>query len=285
MGSQGELLIRVLLATGAVAVVPLVLPLLGPSPVHRFLSTRSGHASAWAFVVAMLIGEEVPALLLALPWTVVVVVGAVAGLDSLRRGHHRCSFVAIVATAWLAAAGVMACLALTDGGAPFTPEHLRWPTPAHFMYAGFALTTLALTARRVRAATGTWLALAGVLVGMPLLAIEIGFFASAQWTGALLVGASALTLAIEQVVIASTVLHGRPSVALLASSAALATAMILAIGFGLSTRFGFAWLSLGAMTATHGLLNSLCFTLLAALAWHIASGTRAHHGSTTAGRA
>jgi hypothetical protein len=272
MTSQGEVLIRVLLAIGAVLVVPLALPLLGASsparPLDRWVA-RLLQVGSFAFAAAMLIGSGPLALALAVPWTVAAATHLALRLDALRTQRTFERLVATLAAFWLAAGALMACFAVNGTDAPATAEHLRWPTPAHFIYAGFALTTIALTARRARRRTGTLVALVAVLAGMPLLAIEIGFFSSTQWTGAIFIGTAAIALAIEQTIIATTTNCGSAQAGLYASSAALAAAMVLAIGYGLSMRFGFAWLSLEAMAATHGALNSLGFALLSVIGWRL----------------
>ena len=281
MTSQGAFLIRILLGAAAVLVVPWSLPLLGPKPAGRFsrYATDLSGPGSYGFAAGMLIGSGPVALAIALPWTVAAIGQAFLHLGALRARRSLDRFAATLATFWLAAASVMACFALTGPGAPMTAEHLRWPTPAHFMYAGFALTTVVFTARRARSGLGTLLAMLGVFFGMPLLAIEIGFFESTQWTGALFIGSAALVLAVEQVIVASSTISRRAKTSLRASSAALAAAMVLAIGYGLSTHFGFGWLSLETMTVTHGVLNSLGFVLLAVMGWRLRAPNPGNHQS------
>lgn len=273
MRLQDETLIRGLLAAGALLVVPLALPLTG-SPHHR-PAARLLQLGSIGFAAAMLIGSGPVAVALALPWTAGAALVAFAGLAALRVEMSLDRLSATLAAFWLTAAGIVACLALTDTGAPWTPEHLRWPTPAHFLYAGFGLTTIALTTQRVRQSQGSLIALIGVLVGMPLLALEIAFFASTQWTGALFIGTAALVVATQQVLVAR---HASQSAALIliASSLALAAAMVLAIGYGLATRFSFSWLSLDTMVQTHGILNSVGFMLLGVIGWRIHSARGEH---------
>ena len=275
MTSQGELLVRVLLGLGAVLVVPVALPLLGAVPTRPI-----ARASAWllrfgsvGLGAALMIGSGPIAVALALPWTIGAAAQAVVRLHTAARDVSLDRLVAAIATVWLAMAGMWMCFALTGPGAPATPAYLRWPTPAHFLYAGFALTTIAATLHRTRRTTATTVAMFGVLGGMPLLAIEIGFAPSAQWTGALLIGTAALLVAIQQLIAAVTAVPRRAANLLRASSAALGAAMVLAIGYGLSTRFGFTWLSLDAMAAIHGVLNTFGFAMLAVVGWRITTTT------------
>ena len=171
------------------------------------------------------------------------------------------------AACWLALSVVWVGLAIAGSGALATPRPLRWPTPAHFLYAGFALTTIAITTDRARTSKLSRAALLGLLGGVPLLALEIGLLPDIQWTGALVVGFAATTVALEQARGALTIRDERSRLLLLASSAALAAGMILAMGYGLSTRFGLRWLSIDSMALTHGVLNTVGFTLLALLGW------------------
>lgn len=264
---QDETVIRVLLAAGALLVVPLALPLLDGSPHHR-AATHLLQLGSVGFAAAMVIGSGPVAVALALPWTAGAALLAFGRLARLRVEASLDRLAVTLAAIWLTAAGIVACLALTHSGAPWTPEHLRWPTPAHFLYAGFGLTTIARATQRARLSNGSLVALLGVLVGMPLLALEIAFFASAQWSGALFIGTAALVIATQQLLVARHADQPAPLI-LIASSLALAAAMVLAIGYGLATRFSFSWLSLDTMVQTHGVLNSLGFMLLGVIGWRL----------------
>jgi YndJ-like protein len=171
------------------------------------------------------------------------------------------------AASWLVLSAIWVGLAIAGSGALNTPRALRWPTPAHFLYAGFALTAIAITADRAHASRLSRAALLGQLGGVPLLAVEIGFAPELQWTGALVVGTAAALVALEQARGAGAIHDEWARGMLLASSAALAAGMILAVGYGLSTRFGFQWLSIDSMALTHGVLNTVGFSLLALLGW------------------
>jgi hypothetical protein len=271
---QDEIVIRALLAVGALLVVPLALPLVGGS-AHRRAATWLLPLGSVGFAAAMVIGSGPVAVALALPWIAGAALLAFGRLVALRVDASLDQFAVTLAAFWLTAAGIVACLALTGPGAPLTPEHLRWPTPAHFLYAGFGLTTVALATRRARRSQASRVALLGVLAGMPLLALEIAFFASTQWTGALFIGTAALVVAGEQLLVARRA-NQSAALVLIASSLALAVAMVLAIGYGLATRFSFSWLSLDTMVQTHGVLNSLGFMLLGVIGWRIHTARGEH---------
>jgi len=149
-------------------------------------------------------------------------------------------------------------------------------TGIHFHYAGFALPRL----------TGLWLqseprgpvfkwATWGVIAGVPLVAIGIttSQLGLPDWVEVLCVSvlaASALVVSLAQLEWAFRAplpLLARLMFAL--GGLALASGMVLAVLYGWRSLFPMAWLSIPAMIATHGTLNSLGFCLPGLVAWKV----------------
>ena len=99
-----------------------------------------------------------------------------------------------------------------------------------------------------------------------LVTIAFAFFPAVQWTGAVVMGCAGFAVAAEQLLGAR---RARPLVALVlaASCTAVSIGMLLAVGYGLATRFAISWLTLHEMVVTHGVLNSLGFVLLSVVGW------------------
>jgi hypothetical protein len=267
MELQDTQIIRVLLALGALFLVPLALPTLDATRLRRAPSLVPWVLGG-LFAAAMVIGSGPRAVALALPLTVGAASFLALELVQLVTHPSFDRLAITLASGWLAAASAVACFALSEPGVPLASEYLRWPTPAHFLYAGFGLTTLARCVHRERRTLGSCAALLAVLVGMPTLAIEIAFVPMSQWTGAVLMAGAALAVGTQQLVVAW---YARQPVRwmLTLSSVALATAMALAVAYGLATRFNVSGPSLTTMVRVHGVLNSVGFVGFGVIGWRL----------------
>jgi hypothetical protein len=276
MRSQDALTIRLLLALGALIVVPVGVRLLDRARAHR-LPALVPVVCCIGYAAAVIVGSGAVALVLALPFAATTgFLAVIEAVELLHRPTIERLGVAL-ATAWLAAAASVTCFALTAGGAPLTPEHLRWPTPAHFLFSGFGLTTIALCVHRDRRRTGSLLALLAVLVAMPVLAVEIAWVPTTQWTGAVAMATAAVLVAGQQLLVAWRA-RGVVRALLVVSSGSIAAAMAFAVAYGVATRYAVVSPSLTTMVRVHGVLNSVGFVLVGIVAWRV----RTRRASTVA---
>ena len=132
-------------------------------------------------------------------------------------------------------------------------------TAVHFHYAGFALPIVAGVA--AHHGHHTALVPAAVTVGVPLTAVGITAGGSLEWVAATFMALAGLATASLLFRLACT---QRAAVRLLLGTAAVALAggMALAFGWAWSIHFGWRFLGLESMAATHGSLNALGFGLL-----------------------
>jgi YndJ-like protein len=150
-------------------------------------------------------------------------------------------------------------------------------TAIHFHYAGFALPLVTgLAARRLDGGTAR-LAAAGVIAGVPLVAI--GITSTQLKAGPLIESLAAWVLAAAGILTASLHLRlafapGRPLVRCLWAVAAvsLAGSMVLAAMYGSRFYIALSWLDIPWMRAFHGTANALGFGLAGLLAWVMARG-------------
>lgn len=135
-------------------------------------------------------------------------------------------------------------------------------TAVHFHYAGFALPIVAgFTASRLNRSALIPLA---VIVGVPLTAIGITAGGWLEWfaaTAMALAGIATAALLLRL----STHERGPARWLIATAGVALMVGMSLALGWSWSIRFGWHFLGLESMAATHGSLNALGFGLLGLL--------------------
>ena len=136
-------------------------------------------------------------------------------------------------------------------------------TAAHFHYAGFAFGMIASRCHHEAPSITTALAIGGWLVGVPLVAIGIAASPAVEPWGAVIVAAAGTLLGGAQLRAA----RRHRSALLLISGLSIIAAMVLAAGYGLAQRFGFAWLDIVAMERIHGIANALGFALCGVLGW------------------
>ncbi|MDG4823831.1 YndJ family protein [Asanoa sp. WMMD1127] len=243
--------------------VPLALGLVGvPAPVRRLWPWVASPG-----VVALWLPRGVGAALLAVPYLVLTV--ALAGLAVRRLRRFAAADVA-VATGL--AAPVIAASALVAERAGhrllgFPLETLALTVP-HLHYAGLVA---ALVAALVCRATGdsplgraaAWCVPAGTGI------VLVGYFVGDAME---LVGAAVLTAGMW-LVAALTVTRIGPRaprgvrMLFLTSSGMLVVTMLLALDWAAGHVFPVPHLSIGAMVATHGVLNAVGFAMCALLAW------------------
>jgi hypothetical protein len=146
-------------------------------------------------------------------------------------------------------------------------------TAVHFHYAGFALLMLAgLAGRRLRSgAPMVWgsfrLVAAGLIAGVPLVALGITFSRALEILAVLLLASSVLALALLTLGAVVPQLARRAARALLAISALASVAtMLLAVGYAGGSIVGLA-LTIPQMVLAHGALNAFGLVLCGLLAW------------------
>ncbi len=270
-----------LLLLGALVIVPLGLALLDDlAPVLRRLRLQGPLPwvqllSAGSLLVSFLLYPGQGAGLLALPWLGFTSFVALLG------------FIRVVTYGYRSAAGIgtsAGMIFLVIGGGwtlasrwGIEPMGFREPvvllTGAHFHFAGFALPILTGLAAGILRHTRGRLAVAGVLIGVPFVAV--GITAGRSVPVVELSAAWFLAVVCLLVVCLQGELAARatawPERGLFAlSGAALLAGMVLAALYAFSTFRAAYWLTIPQMIPWHGTLNALGFALPGLLAWHLA---------------
>jgi len=291
MSPAGEALVGLLVAVGAVVVLPLGLRLLGARVVPAPRSAAWPLAGACA-VVSLLLPRGALAAALAVPFALASAVLLAAGVRLAARalGGHRGgaspagppSTAATVTALVLPAVGASALVAERAGWGllGFSGTYLALTVP-HMLYAGFGAALVAGAVARLAAAdrlavAGAW----GVPAGTAF--VLLGYFVG---DAAELVGAVVLTLALwatAAAVVRSAVRPGgHPAAAralLVTSAVVVSLAMVLALWWAAGEALGFAHPGLDLMAATHGVANALGFVLCALLGLRLLARDRAAHG-------
>ncbi len=208
------------------------------------------------------------AALLATPWLLFTV--AVAGVGAARLlsrpslAHPGVAVDAallflVVGGSWL----VISRAGLTPMGFDAAIVQL---TAVHFHYAGFALPIIAgAVAQRERWGSSVPVAVVG---GVPLTALGITLGGVTEWVGATIMALAGLATAL-MVTGAARRVSGPARPLLVVAAGSLAVGMALAIGWAWSRWFGWSYLDLDGMVATHGVLNGFGFGLLGLLALNL----------------
>ena len=291
MSPAGEALVGLLVAVGAVVVLPLGLRLLGARVVPAPRSAAWPLAGACA-VVSLLLPRGALAAALAVPFALAsaVLLAAGARLAARALGGRRGgaspagppSTAATVTALVLPAVGASALVAERAGWGllGFSGTYLALTVP-HMLYAGFGAALVAGAVARLAAAdrlavAGAW----GVPAGTAL--VLLGYFVG---DAAELVGAVVLTLALwataAAVVRSAARPGGHPAAAralLVTSAVVVSLAMVLALWWAAGEALGFAHPGLDLMAATHGVANALGFVLCALLGLRLLARDRAAHG-------
>lgn len=260
-------LIDVFVLVGFWAVVPAAWP--------RLRSPR------WAVSVALLVpalvlapGAAMPLFVLpALLWVVAVGVGVMGGAQRAptKRARRDALIEMAMAALLFVATGAVAAHAR---GEPVLGIHepIIELTAVHFAFAGVGALALA-DAARARTA-GAARRIAHVAVALSLVAppvVATGFLSQAalpQVGGAILMTVGVWCTAIAQL---AALPAGLARWCLVASSAAVAVAMPLAVAWAAGQHWGTPALSVQDMVRTHGLLNGVVFVPAGLLGWHLAS--------------
>jgi uncharacterized protein (UPF0548 family) len=269
-----------LLLLGALAVVPLGLALLDDlGGTLRRLRLQAPlpwvHVlSAGALLVSFAFYPGQRAGLLALPWFGFAAAVALLGIVRLLSGGYRtASGIATSAGLIFLAVGGGWTLASRWGAEPMGfREPIVLLTGVHFHYAGFALPILTglaagrLGHRRARLAVG------GVLIGVPFVAIGITAGRSVpavELSAACFLAAACLLVVWLQWELAARVTAWPERLLFALSGAALLAGMGLAALYALSTFRAAYWLTIPQMIPWHGTLNALGFALPGLVAWHL----------------
>jgi hypothetical protein len=140
-------------------------------------------------------------------------------------------------------------------------------TAVHFHFAGFVLPLAGALAYGRRPSRWLAIALAAVVVGIPVTALGFLGLPSANWVGAVLTASGGFAIGLSTIAIART-LQRRWAVALaVVAGASLIVSMPMAIIYATGTLLGTAWLDVEDMAAIHGTLNALGFALAVVVAW------------------
>jgi hypothetical protein len=267
-----------LLLLAPLVAVPLGLALLIPAqgePDTRSLRLAAlGQLPAALVLLGVFLLPAGPgAAALALPWLGVTGLLALAGLARLRQPGPL-SAAAICRTAALlypvVGGGWLILSALGARPLGFAHEIVR-ATAIHFHYAGFALPLLAGRLAAVRPGPAARVVTAGVVLGVPLVALGITLSAFEvrlpEWLAAWSLAAACIPLGAGQLALSP---GGRGARLLLAvSGVSLLAGMALAAAYAWGSYWGPAWLDIPLMLRTHGVLNALGFALPGLLAWNL----------------
>jgi uncharacterized protein (UPF0548 family) len=213
--------------------------------------------------------------LLALPWLGFTGLVALLGL------------VRLVVHGYRTAAGVATCAAmifLAVGGGwtlasrwGLEPMGFREPivllTGAHFHFAGFALPILTGLAAGTLRNTAGRLAVAGVLLGVPFVAVGITAgrtVPAVELSAAWFLAVTCLLVVGLQGALAARATFWTERILFTLSGLALLAGMSLAAVYALSTFRAAYWLTIPQMIPWHGTLNAFGFALPGLLAWHVA---------------
>jgi hypothetical protein len=269
-------LVEALIGFAAFVIVPLALlqvPDDASTASARLLASarRAQPYAAVLLVAALTLDHGVAALVLSLPWLAVTMLLAGVGVDRLVAARARLTFGEVTLDS------ALVCCVVAGGAASsavagwhvfgFAPVWLLL-TAAHFHYAGLALGVLTSNARvarpgRVSAAASTlW------LFGIPVVAVGIARVHEIEWLGVMAVTVAGVLVAALQLAIARGA-ERSTAAWFVASSAAVAVAMVLACGYGLASRFGFTWLTIPQMERFHGVTNAFGFALCGLIAWSV----------------
>jgi hypothetical protein len=298
------------LLLGVFVIVPLGLALINPREPRGF-DVLFWRAAVWLQLPAALsllaaTAQQTPgdvAALLAMPWLCLTMLVAIAGLARLlRRGVWSLSELCIdFAMIYLAIGGiwtVLACwgsaalqaainslgnsgegsvdlLRLMNRALGF-PDVVVQLTAVHFHFAGFVLPLLTGMVARSRPGLESSVAVAGVIAGIPLVAIGINLTQIGEpdfepWAAWFLSAAGALT----------AVLHlwhaGRlpplPRTLFTVSGVSLLAAMTLSSLYAWGRFSDRPVLDIERMLPSHGAINALGFALVGLIAWLLHSDT------------
>ena len=222
----------------------------------------------------------VAAALLSVPWLAYTAAVALAGIGRLlsRRTIVDPGVAADAGLVFVVVGGAW----LTISRAGLNPlgfsDAIVQLTAVHFHYAGFALPIVAgFAARRLGRSV---LAPLAVIVGVPLTAIGITAGGWLEWVAATVMAFAGMATAVHLIKLGARQAGlARPMIA--TAGFALMTGMTLALGWAWAIRFGWQFLGLESMAATHGSLNALGFGLLGLFGLNLLDTTTSAETDTT----
>ncbi len=271
-----------LLLLAVLVFVPLALGLVGASRAAHVascwrLAARVQPFAATAVVAAFLLPVGVLAGVLALSWLLFAGIVALLGVIRLfaQDGRDAAELCIDVGMLLLPVGGFWLALARFGVRPLGFGDTIVLLTAVHFHYAGFALLLLAgLAGRHLRASAPlSWrsfrLIAAGLIAGVPLVALGITFSRVLEILAVLLLASSVLLLALLTLVAVVPRLARRAVRVLLAISALASIAtMLLAAGYAGGSMVGLA-LTIPQMVLAHGAVNAFGLVLCGLLAWAI----------------
>lgn len=267
---------RLILGFAAVGLVPLDLHIVGAGASSRVsgLLDLGSRPQLWCALLlcgALALPAGSGAFVMSLPWFGVTCVIGSSGF--VRLFEHRYSlnlaeFARGVAPMFLAVGGAWACIA-SGGWRPlgFGPAIVLL-TAVHFHYAGFAFGVVTGRVRDERRGLLSASAIVAWLLAVPAVAVGIAWSPQLEWLGAVLLACAGVSLAAAQCVAAITLPRPTRDL-LLASSGSLLVGMVLGAGYGMSQRFGFAWLTIAQMERVHGVANAFGFAGAGLAGWSL----------------
>jgi hypothetical protein len=279
---------HVLLAFAVLVVSPLLL--------ERLLAGDRTRLAGWVTLLQLPAAVLLTAALVAppgagvgfaaLPWLVLTLLLAVAGVTGLMLGTWRKSLgrgCASIATIYSGIGGLWV-FADRVGLRPlgFDPEIVAL-TAVHFHFAGWVLPALTgfVIDQHPESRLGS-LAAIGVVLGVPAVAMgitlaQLGWgpaFEAAAGCGLALAGMAVAILQVRLAMEARVV--GAARLLLIVSGASLFIAMFLSAAYALrATAVPVPRLDLGAMRALHGVINAAGFALCGILGWRLVPGEAA----------
>ena len=273
-------LITRLLLLAVLVFVPLALGLAATGCSARgagrlWLAVRVQPFAAAAVAAGFLLPAGVLAGVLALSWLlfagIVALLGVMRLFDrDLRDAAELCIDVSLLL---LPIGGFWLTMARFGARPLGFGDTITLLTAVHFHYAGFALLMLAgLAGRRLRSGTpGVWrifrVVAAGMIAGVPLVALGITFSRVLEILAVLLLASSVLALALLTLVAVVPRLARRDARVLLAISALTSVVtMLLAAGYASGSSVGLA-LTIPQMVLAHGVVNAFGLVLCGLLAW------------------
>jgi hypothetical protein len=262
-----------LLLLAPLLIVPLSVGLIGDRRRRPALA-MIGSAAAIGLAISFLLGPGWTAAMLAAPWLVVTVMAAAVAVRDIRPHGGVATTGGLVAQLFLPIGATWA-LASRLG---LEPMGFREPivllTAVHFHYAGFVLPIVTGYAAAAHGGRLGRVALAGVAVGVPLVAIGITVGGWVEWLAAWLQATVAVTVAGLHMAAAA---RPGPTVTRMLWAVAgwsLLGSMRLVFVYGRGGYLGQGWLTIPQMVTWHGTLNVLGFALPAVLGWRYAANIR-----------
>ncbi len=201
------------------------------------------------------------AAVLTVPWLLFTLIVALLGVRRImsRRSLLDPAIAVDAGLAFLAVGGAW----LTISRAGLNPlgfsDAIVQLTAVHFHYAGFALPfVVGFVARHLNRGIAVP---AAVIAGVPLTAIGITAGGNLEWVAATFMALAGLATALFLLRVGMKASGAARSLTIVAGLA-LAGGMSMALGWAWAVKFGWNYLGLEGMAATHGSLNALGFGLL-----------------------